>query len=154
VVVTSLFRSVPPFIRYDLRDRMALYPHAKCECGVCSQKLSALFGRIDEMVKLRGTNIYPMSCQGAVSRDQRTTGEFLCVVSTVGEGVARRDEMTVRVECKSSAVDKEDLAASLVAVLNSELGAKIDVEVVDPGALDAYSKSGEKPRRLLDLRKK
>lgn len=154
VVVTSLFRSVPPFIRYDLRDRMALYPHAKCECGVCSGKLSALLGRIDEMVKLRGTNVYPMSCQGAVSKDQRTTGEFLCVVSSTGEGVASRDEMTIRVERRSASVDKEALAASLAAVLSSELGAKVDVEVVEPGALDEYSKSGEKPRRLLDLRKK
>src|SRR3546814_19937719 len=71
--LSSLHRSVPPCVRYDHRDMMALYPREKCECGVCSRKLSNLFGRMDDMIKLRGTNIYPLSCQGAVKKDARTT---------------------------------------------------------------------------------
>jgi len=154
VVVTSLHRSVPPFIRYDHRDMMAMYRHERCECGVCSKKLSNLFGRMDDMVKLRGTNIYPMSCQGTIKKDRRTTGEFLCVVSHVGEGVARQDEMVIRVERKSAAVDVQALSNDLTAQLSAELGARIRVEIVESGDLDEYTKSGEKPKRLLDLRKR
>ena len=153
-VITSLHRSVPPFIRYDHRDLMAMYPRHRCGCGISSSKLSALYGRIDEMVKLRGTNIYPMSCQGAVKKDARTTGEFLCVVHYVGEGVTRREEMTIRVERRSTDVNGEALAADLKRVLQIDLGARVDVEIVDAGGLDEFSRAGEKPRRLLDLRKR
>src|SRR3546814_19241000 len=133
---------------------MALYPREKCECGVCSRKLSNLFGRMDDMIKLRGTNIYPLSCQGAVKKDARTTGEFLCVVSRIGEGVAQQDEMVIQVERKSTFVDKKALTDDLTATLTTEQGARIRIEVVESGALDEYTKSGEKHSRLLDLRKR
>lgn len=153
-VITSLYRSVPPFIRYDQRDRMTTYPRSQCACGISTRKLSALFGRIDEMVKLRGTNIYPMSCQGAVKKDARTTGEFLCVVQYLGEGLGKREEMIVRVERRSIDVDAELLSADLAAALKKDLGARVAVEVVEMGALDEFTKSSDKPRRLLDLRKR
>lgn len=153
-VITSLHRSVPPFIRYDLRDRMAIYPRTKCACGISTRMLSALFGRMDEMVKLRGTNIFPMSCQEAVKKDARTTGEFLCVVEYIGEGLGRREEMTIRVERRSPDTDAASLAADLAVALKKDLGARVNVEVLEAGALDPFTKAGEKPRRLLDLRKR
>jgi len=154
VVITSLHRSVPPFIRYDLRDRMAIYPRTKCACGISTRMLSALFGRMDEMVKLRGTNIFPMSCQESVKKDARTTGEFLCVVEYIGEGLGRREEMTIRVERRSPDTDAASLAADLALALKKDLGARVNVEVLEAGALDPFTKAGEKPRRLLDLRKR
>lgn len=154
VVITSLHRSVPPFIRYDLRDRMSIYPRIQCACGISTRMLSALFGRMDEMVKLRGTNIFPMSCQEAVKKDARTTGEFLCVAEYIGEGLGRREEMTIRVERRSLDTDAAALAADLAVALKRDLGARVNVEVLEAGALDPFTKAGEKPRRLLDLRKR
>lgn len=154
VVATSLYRSIPPFIRYDLRDRMALQPYATCSCGISSRSLSAMMGRADEMVKLRGTNIYPMSCQTAVKKDVRTTGEFICVVCYEGEGIGRKEEMTVRVERRSAEVDPGPLADDLRRALYNDLGARVDVEIVDPGGLAEVCGPGEKPRRLLDLRRR
>lgn len=154
VVATSLYRGIPPFIRYNLRDRMALNRYHVCECGLCTRSLSAMMGRADEMVKLRGTNIYPLACQSAVKKDPRTTGEFICVVSYIGEAIGRQEEMVVRVERRSGAVDAEALAEDLRKALYTDLGARVGVEIVEPGALSELCGSGEKPRRLLDLRRR
>ena len=50
------------------------------------------------MVKIRGTNVFPMACVRAVISDDRTTGEWLCVVERLAAGLDVRDEMTVQVE--------------------------------------------------------
>lgn len=154
VVATSLYRSIPPFIRYNLRDRMSINPRHRCACGLNTRTLSAMLGRADEMVKLRGTNIYPLSCQSAVKKDPRTTGEYICVAFHVGESLARQEEMTVKVERKSPEIDAEALAQDLRKALYMDLGARVDVEIVEAGELAEVCGIGEKPRRLLDLRRK
>jgi phenylacetate-CoA ligase len=102
LVATSLHRSVPPFIRYNLRDLIRLYPRDECECGLCTRKLSTFLGRSDEMIKLRSQNLYPRACQPIVTANPLTTGQFLCVAQHVGVGVTRRTEVTVRVERRST----------------------------------------------------
>ncbi len=154
IVATSLYRSIPPFIRYNLRDRMAINPRQRCACGLNTRTLSAMLGRSDEMVKLRGTNVYPLACQSAIKKDARTTGEYVCVAFHVGESLARHDEMTVRVERKSPEIDADALAQDLRRALYNDLGVRVDVEIVDAGALAEVCGIGEKPRRLLDLRHK
>src|SRR5690606_11356135 len=74
-VVTSLHRSVPVFLRYDIRDRLAVLPRVRCACGITSLRLSAMQGRMDQMIEVRGPNVYPSSCQDAIRRDSRTNGE-------------------------------------------------------------------------------
>ena len=156
VVVTSLHRSVPPVIRYNLRDCLIAYEREECSCGLCTRKLSTFLGRSDEMVKLRGTNVYPLACQNAVTKDPRTTGEFLCVVSHVGEGLGRRETMVVRVERRSRDTDAQLLAADLGADLHKDLGVRVEVEIVESGTLAPYTMIGQqnKVKRLLDLRNK
>jgi phenylacetate-CoA ligase len=155
MVVTSLHRSVPPIIRYDLRDVMVLSEHGACACGLCTRKVGTFLGRADEMVKLRGTNVFPMACQTAVQKDPRTTGDFICVAFFVGEGLSRREEMTVRVERRSAEIDADALGADLKRALHRDLGVRVDVEIVEAGSLAVHTRMGGegKPRRLLDLRK-
>ncbi len=154
LVVTSLHRSLPPFIRYNLRDCLVAYEREECACGLCTRKLSTFLGRSDEMVKLRGTNVYPLACQNAVTKDTRTTGEFLCVVRHVGAGLGRRETMVVRVERRSSDIDAAALAGDLVAALHKDLGVRVDVEIVERDTLAEHTRLGRdnKVRRLLDLR--
>lgn len=57
-----------------------------------SRKLSVFFGSADEMVKLRGTKFSPLACQSAVTKDDRATSDYICVVQHVGEGLARRGD--------------------------------------------------------------
>jgi len=105
-------------------------------------------------VKLRGMNVYPLACQNAVTKDDRTTGDYICVAYHVGEGLGRREEMTVRIERKSAEVDSAALETDMRAALFKDLGVKVDVEIVDPGTLAEHTRHGkEKVRHLLDLRK-
>lgn len=155
LVMTSLHRSIPPIIRYDLRDLMILHERSECACGLHTRKLSLFLGRADEMVKLRGTNVYPLACQNAVTKDPRTTGDYICVAFYVGEGISRREEMTIRVERQSEDIDKASLQMDLENALNLDLGVRIAVEIVDAGSLAEHTRMGRegKVRRLLDLRK-
>ena len=156
LVVTSLHRSTPPIIRYDLRDLLIAYERSECSCGLCTRKLSMFLGRSDEMVKLRGTNVYPMACQSAVTADPRATGEFLCVVSYSGEGLSRREVMTVRVEKKSDEIDDTTFAADMEAALYCDLSVRVAVEIVPRASLLPLTQVGStgKSRRLLDMRQK
>ncbi|MES2976888.1 MAG: hypothetical protein V4731_00570 [Pseudomonadota bacterium] len=156
LVVTSLHRSVPPIIRYNLRDCLICYEREACGCGLVTRKVSTFLGRSDEMVKLRGTNVYPLACQNAVTKDVRTTGEFLCVARHVGEGLGRREHMVVRVERRSPDIDSHGLASDLAAALHKDLGVRVDVEIVEKDTLVEHTQVGRanKVKRLLDLRSK
>jgi phenylacetate-CoA ligase len=154
LIATSLYRSVPPIIRFNMRDQLALFPREVCGCGLCTRKLSGFRGRSDEMVKLRGTNVYPLACTEAVARDPRTNGEFVCVVSHEGEGLSRRDRFVVQVERRTRDIDPAPLREALEAALHRDLGVRVEVEIVDPGATAPHTGLGSqnKTRRLLDLR--
>ena len=155
LVATSLYRSVPPIIRFNMRDLLSLRGRERCGCGLCTRKLSNFRGRSDEMVKLRGTNVYPLACVDAIARDPRTNGEFLCVVSHDGEGLSRREKFVVKIERASIASDAEAIRLDLEAALHRDLGVRVDVEIADPGTLAVHTGLGtqNKTKRLLDLRK-
>ena len=154
LVTTSLYRSLPPIIRYNMRDILVRYPRETCACGLSTAKLSTFLGRSDEMVKLRGTNVYPMACQSTVTGDPRTTGEYLCVVSRQGDGLALREKFVVRIERRSRGVDADRLRDDMAEALHRVLGVRVDVEIAEPGALSEFTGLGiqNKVRRLLDLR--
>lgn len=155
LVITSFYRHHPPLIRYNLRDYIRLLTDGtqRCACGSLFRKMDHFLGRSDDMVKLRGTNIFPMACVGAVTGDDRTTGEWLCIVERKTAGLDIRDEMTVQVEVKAGISGADQLKAKLEDRLKSDLGAKVIVELVPAGSLSAYTYGREgKAKRLVDRR--
>lgn len=111
-------------------------------------------GRSDDMVKIRGVNIYPMACLPAIQSDARTTGEWICIADrTEVQGVIQ-DEMTVLVETRSDAGDLGGLAGHLERRLYNDLGLKVKVELVGESGLAEAANLGRegKPKRLLDRR--
>ena len=156
LVITVFHRSLPPIIRYNVRDLARLVSDARCECGSCFRRMDHFLGRSDDMIKLRGVNIYPMGCLSAVRSDPRTTGEWLCVVERhVRDGVIR-DEMTVQVELRRDASGAEGLREILERRLHNDLAVKVGVELVAAGSLAESANLGRegKPRRLVDRRSK
>lgn len=154
LVATSLHRNVPPMIRYNLRDLLVRYPRETCGCGLRTSGLSMFLGRVDEMVKLRGMNVYPVACQSAVNRVPGTSGDYICVVDYIGEGVARRERFVVQVERKDASVDATVLQEQLANELHHDLSVRVDVEIVEAGTLAEHTRLGkDKVRRLLDLRR-
>ena len=155
LVMTSLYRHHPPLIRYNLRDYVRIVSDgtARCGCGSATRKMDHFLGRSDDMVKIRGTNVFPMACVRAVTSDDRTTGEWLCVVERRTSGIDLRDDMTVRVETKGEVGDRESLIHVLEDRLKSDLGIRVTVELVPTGSLAEYTYGREgKARRLLDRR--
>ncbi|MGE0217203.1 phenylacetate--CoA ligase family protein [Mycolicibacterium sp.] len=156
LVATSLHRGVPPLIRFNTQDALAILPRARCECGLRTTRLSGMQGRSDEMVKLRGQSVFPMACQDSVRADSRTNGQFLCVLTSDGTGVSKKTEMTVRVERRGTDIDSDALQHDLERALKTALNVRVGVEIVDAGTLTEFTRLGGegKVRRLLDLRSK
>ncbi|MCB2141076.1 hypothetical protein KQH27_00040 [bacterium] len=158
LVYTSFFRHHPPLIRYNLKDLVQIIEYEKkCACGSYLLRMNHFLGRSDDMVKLRGTNLYPMACLDSIKSDPRSTGEWICVVERVGEGLEARDEMTIKIEYKDESIDKADFRKKMEDRLKSDLGVRIEVEPVPSGSLSSLTKSGEaegKAKRLLDKRPK
>jgi phenylacetate-CoA ligase len=154
LVATSLHRTCPPIIRYDLRDVLSLHERSHCECGLVTAKLSSFQRRADEMVKVRDQNVFPRAVEVVINDDPRTTGQYLCVATSRGAGPLKVTELTVRVERRGSYVDGESFTADLVPAFKRVLGVRVSVEVVEAGTLaplTGYGGEG-KIKRLLDLR--
>ena len=154
LVATSLFRKIPPIIRFNLRDLTRILPQRPSALGTHFRRMDHFLGRSDDMVKLRGTNLYPMGCLNAVRGDPRTTGEWMCIVERHVRGGVIRDEMTVQVEVRRQAGGREGLREVLEQRLLTDLGVRVAVELVEEGALAEVANLGRegKPRRLVDRR--
>jgi phenylacetate-CoA ligase len=154
MVVTILHRDLPPVIRYNVRDLARIVSSETCECGSSFKRMDKFLGRSDDMVKLRGVNVYPMACLPAVKSDPRTTGEWICVAERLTDKGVIRDAMTVRVEVLRGVESVAGLKAHLEKRLQGDLGVKVAVELVEEGALAEVTNLGRegKAKRLLDRR--
>jgi phenylacetate-CoA ligase len=154
MVVTILHRDLPPVIRYNVRDLARIKSSDTCECGSSFRRMDKFLGRSDDMVKLRGVNVYPMACLPAIKSDPRTTGEWVCVVDRFERDGVIRDEMTVRAEVQRAAPSAEGLKEHLEKRLQGDLGVKVAVELVPEGSLAEVANLGRegKAKRLLDRR--
>jgi phenylacetate-CoA ligase len=156
LVATSLHRTWPPIVRYNLRDIVAIYPRAECECGLRTIKVSQLQARADEMIKVRETNVYPRAVDALVAADPRTTGEYICVVTRSDKGILGTTEITFRVERRSQDPSEDNvLQAELADAFKAALTVRVGVEIVEPKSLaplTGYDTGEKKIKRLLDLR--
>jgi phenylacetate-CoA ligase len=154
MVCTILHRRQQPMIRFNLRDLTRIVSVDRCECGSCFRRMQKMLGRSDTMVRIRGVSIWPQACLPAIKSDNRTTGEWLCIAERkVSDGVVR-DEMTVKVEVRDDAGGWEGLKEHIEKRLHSDLGLRLNVELVPEDALIEWSNRGRegKPKRILDQR--
>jgi phenylacetate-CoA ligase len=111
--------------------------------------MAGFLGRSDNMVKLRGINVFPQGIGTILAgRFPETNGEFVCRAFTA-EG---RDEMVVLVEVAQAT---DALKSAMESVLRERLGVAVAVEPVAPGATAPLTglESRQKPARLIDERK-
>jgi phenylacetate-CoA ligase len=155
MVVTVFHRSMPPIIRFNLRDLGRILHTDTCECGSNFRRMDHFLGRSDDMVKIRGVNLNPMACLNAVQSDERTTGEWICIADAVVKDGVKREEMTVQVEVRSDAGSADGLQQKMKERLKGDLGLGVVVEIVPQGSLDEIANVGGregKPKRLVDRR--
>ena len=114
------------------------------------RRTRGFMGRSDNMVKLRGINIYPQGIGPILEENSAFAGDYLCEVERDDKG---RDEMTVRLEVRAG-VDREQVAAELRTLLKQRLGLEFQVALEDQGALapETGIEHRQKPIRLKDRR--
>lgn len=151
VYITTLYKYGAPQIRFNVNDISAWHT-TECPCGNCMRRLKAIFGRNDNMIKLRGVNVFPEAIGAALLEEPRTNGEYFCFVDRVGE--AGTDQMDVWVEVVDDQVDRSALKADLERRLKEVLSVKVGVTTVGKGELDPYTQTSKssKVKRLLDRR--
>jgi phenylacetate-CoA ligase len=143
MVVTCLFKDdIAPCIRFNTHD----ITHELGGRGELAFKRIAGFkGRSDNMVKLRGINLFPHAIASLIENRADLTGEYVCHLRRT-EG---RDDMVVTIESRGG-TDQ----AALAALLRQGLGVEVGVTVCDPGGTAAATQidSRQKPIRLIDER--
>jgi len=147
LVLTTLRREAMPILRYRTRDITSILAKP-CPCGRTHRRLSRITGRTDDMLIVRGVNIYPQQIEQVLMGIPQVGSNYLIQL----EGL---DEMTVKVELAEGSFDGkvERLVAlqdEIAARLRAEILTKPRVELVPPGSLPV---SEGKARRVVDHRK-
>jgi len=145
LVFTSLTKQAMPVIRYRTRDLTRLLPGTARPM----RRIEKITGRTDDMMIVRGVNVFPTQIEELILRIPQLSPHFQCVLRRDG----RMDTLTVRVERRAE-VDKAAAAeagAALAARVKSTIGISIHVEVLEP---DGVERSMGKMRRIIDERPK
>lgn len=150
IFITSLFKHIAPMIRYNMND-VSSWSSGTCSCGTHQLSMTKVYGRSDNMVKLRGVNVFPEAIGAIISQEPRCNGEYVCILEREADD---RDEMIVMVEAVDASVAGPALASELGSRLKEALGVKFQVQAVDSGALEKLTGLNQtsKIRRLIDKR--
>jgi len=147
MVVTCLFKDdVAPCIRFNTHDITHELSGAS-NTGMVFKRIAGFKGRSDNMVKLRGINVFPHAIAALIENRADLTGEYVCHL--VRDPATRRDDMTVTVESRGGTD-----AAQLTALLRRGLGVEVTVTLCEPGGTAAATQIDvrQKPIRLIDER--
>ncbi len=144
LVFTSLTKEAMPVIRYRTRDLTRLLPGT---ARPAFRRMERVTGRSDDMLILRGVNLYPTQIEEILLRIPGLAPHFQLRLTREG----RLDVLTVRVEARREADARlrEESAAAVVRAVKEGIGVTVEVEVVDPETLE---RSVGKIRRVSDLR--
>jgi phenylacetate-CoA ligase len=150
MVVTEFFKTGSAQFRYNTLDLASLYPREQCRCGSWMRRMTPFAGRGDNMVKLRGVNIWPEAVGNAALGVPGTADDYFVRVQRTND----RDEMVVSVASPEAPADFARIGAAVETALHNKFGLKIAVEVVRPGELDELTETGRspKPKRFRDER--
>jgi phenylacetate-CoA ligase len=146
LVLTTLCREAMPLLRYRTRDITSVVP-GDCACGRTHRRLSRITGRADDMLIVRGVNVYPQQIEHVLMSIPQVGRNYLILL----EG---RDDMTVQAELAHGAAHLNDdqryaLEAEIAARLRAEILTKPKVKLLPPASLPV---SEGKAKRVIDHR--
>jgi phenylacetate-CoA ligase len=143
LVITTLAKEGAPLIRYRTRDLTRIIPGV-CECGSIYPRIDRILGRSDDMIKIKGVNIYPGQIEDLLKETQGASSEYQ-IHLTRADG---REHMLLRVEDEVG-INPEQLQSLISHDFKRKIGVIIEVEVVQMGSLP---RSEKKSKRVLDER--
>lgn len=150
LVLTTINREAMPLLRYRTRDLTRFIP-GECPCGRTHRRLARFVGRSDDMIILKGVNIFPIQIEKILMNFKELGSNYLITIETVGYN----DEMLIEVELSDLFTDDysalQRLAKEVTRQLKDELLLTPRVKLVGKGSLP--SAEGGKAVRVKDLRK-
>lgn len=149
IVVTCLYKEdIYPIIRFNTHD-VSQWLTTPSTLGWTFKRIAGFLGRSDNMVKIRGINIFPQSLAPILEERSDFSGEFIC---TAVRDAAGRDELIVSIETHGGCSDQDALPYR--DLLKRRLGVEVQVLLVAPRALAAQTglETRQKPIRLIDKR--
>ena len=149
LVFTSLTKEAFPIIRYRTRDISLLYPEA-CACGRTMKRMNRILGRTDDMLIIRGVNVFPTQIESVLLEIGETEPHYLLVVDRKDN----LDDLEIWVEISenlfSDEVRKlEDLENKIKKEINTTLGISARIKLVEPKTIP---RSEGKAQRVVDKR--
>jgi phenylacetate-CoA ligase len=150
LVLTTLSKEAFPMIRYRTRDLTRLLS-GECPCGRTGQRMSRVFGRSDDMLIIRGVNVFPSQVETVLFEIEGTEPHYQIVVDRKGA----MDEATVLVEVSESIFfdqmrRQKEMIERIQKRLAQDLGVTFGVKLVGKKALERFE---GKARRVVDNRK-
>ncbi|MFG1816448.1 phenylacetate--CoA ligase PaaK [Kribbella sp. NPDC049174] len=143
LVFTTLTKEAFPVLRYRTRDLTRLLP-GTARPGM--RRMEKITGRTDDMMIVRGVNVFPTQIEEQILLVEGLTPHYLCILTRPG----RLDELTVQVEAAPDLTDRPTAAATLSRHIKDRVGVTASVEVLDPHALE---RSLGKAKRIKDNRR-
>jgi phenylacetate-CoA ligase len=145
LVFTSLTKEAMPVVRYRTRDLTRLLPGTARPM----RRIEKITGRTDDMIILRGVNLFPTQIEELILRTPALAPHFQCVLTREG----RLDALTVKVERRhgTEVAAAEAAGRELAALVKNTIGVSVAVDVIEP---DGVERSMGKMRRIVDQRPK
>ena len=143
IVITTLVKEGAPLIRYRTHDLSRIIP-GECPCGSRHPRLDTIMGRTDDMMKIKGVNVFPSQIEEILQAFPEVSSEYQIRISHL-DG---KDTMRIYVETNGS-VNFAELADRIAAKVKSVIGFTPLVKVVENGLLP---RSEKKTKRVIDER--
>jgi phenylacetate-CoA ligase len=150
LVITTLTKEAFPVIRYRTRDLTRLLPEP-CPCGRTFARISRMVGRSDDMLIIKGVNVFPTQIESVLFDIEGTEPHYRLIVDRVNN----EDKLTVMVEVVESIFFDEmkkqkALVETIKKRLASELGVGVEIKLVEERSLERFN---GKAARVIDNRR-
>ena len=147
---TTLTKEGIPLLRYRTRDLTSI-SHAKCECGRTTARLSRFKGRSDDMLIIRGVNVFPSQVEAALLEMGETSPHYMMIVDRINN----LDTLEVQVEVDGAFFfdrlsELDNLTKKIAHVLQQAIGLAVKVKLVEPNTIE---RSMGKAVHVIDKRK-
>lgn len=150
LVFTTITKEGIPLIRYRTRDLTRL-TYEKCACGRTLARMEKCFGRSDDMLIIRGVNVFPSQIESVLLEMSETEPHYLLVVEREGTMDTLRLMVEVQEQFFSDEIKAlEALRRKITQKIQSTLGISVDVKLVEPRTIE---RTAGKAKRVIDNRK-
>lgn len=149
LVLTTLTKEGMPILRYRTRDITFLYDSSECDCGRTHIRHAPIKGRSDDMVIIKGTNIFPGQIEEAIMRHKEMAGDWAMIIERTND----TDTLIIKAETKKkvSKEEEERIRKELTTSIQVITTLTPKIEILPPGSLP---REGIKAKRVFDRRVK